>query len=120
MRTPVCNGALLTCSCGLAPAVATVAPSPVAHCGVNALAVIQDGRPLINIAPFGGCTAAANPSPAQVKPCTPQPAGPWPAVVPWLRVMGQPALASDSVLVCAYGGVITVVTPGLQGVVITE
>jgi hypothetical protein len=102
------------------PAVATIAPSPVSHLGTSALAVIPDSVPLANIPPFGGCTAAANPSPAAVKPCTPQPAGPWPALVPWLRVMGRPVLASDAVLVCAYGGVISVVTPGCQGVVIKE
>lgn len=65
---PVCCGAKLECSFGVAESPLLIWPRPIVAGGpVQFVATILDNRPLLNIIPFGACTSPLNPFP----PATP-------------------------------------------------
>jgi hypothetical protein len=111
---PVCHGATLLCSCGTAPSLLTVAAKGVTHGRLCTSATVMDCVPLVNIPPFGGCTAAGNPLPPMgvVKACVPSFSAPWSAMAPSILLHGVPVLDESATLPCAYGGVVRVINPG--------
>lgn len=117
----VSAGAVLQCSFGAAPSSLMVlpvgrplAPAPVAN--------IADTIPFVNVLPFATCSSLANPAVAAATaaalgaltpmPCTPVPAGPWVPGTPGVLVGNMPALEQTCKLMCAFGGVIQVISPG--------
>ena len=117
----VCAGAFLTCSFGAAPSVLNVLPAARVMSS-QALASIMDSISMVNIMPFGMCSSLANPNVASATaaalgvltpmPCIPVIAGPWMPGSPKLLIGGRPALTSDSMLMCPWGGVIQIAFPG--------
>jgi uncharacterized Zn-binding protein involved in type VI secretion len=121
MAINVTQGALLTCSFGVAPS--SLSPLPVSRVMIEGkpAATITDSAPMVNIPPFGMCTTLSNPTVASATaaalgvlvpmPCVPV-TMPWVPVAPRTMVGGKPVLASGSVCNCAWGGVITISFPG--------
>lgn len=117
----VYGGAVIMCSFGVAPSVLNVLPAARVMSS-TALASIMDNIPMSNIMPFGMCSSPANPTVTAATaaalgvltpmPCVPVLPGPWTPGNPQVLVGGKPALTSDSVLMCAYGGVIKINFPG--------
>lgn len=115
---PVVNGAVLTCTFGLAPSSLTVLPKSKTMDENAPMANISDNAPMVNVMPFGLCTSLANPMTASqtsaamgvLTPgtCTPMPLAPWTPGSPTVLVGGMPALDTNSKCVCTYGGVISV------------
>jgi hypothetical protein len=116
MSTVVVNGAQMTCTFGMTPSALTVAPAG------QLVARISDQAPNVNIAPFGMCTTLSNPQVASAtsaaqgvltpQPCIPVTTAPWAPGSPTVSVGGTPALTSDSRCMCAWGGSISITTPG--------
>lgn len=121
MAILACMGAMLQCSFGAAPSSLVVLPTnrvltttPVAN--------IMDTIPFVNIMPFAVCSSMANPAVAAATaaalgvltpmPCTPVPAGPWVPGVPTVLVGNMPAVNNNCKLMCAFGGVIQILSPG--------
>lgn len=121
MAQHVCMGATLQCSFGVAPSTLAVLPTNRAL-APTPLATIADAQPVLNVPPFGMCQSIANPAVASATaaalgtltpmPCVPVPAGPWVPGSPTVLIGGVPALDSTSRLICAWGGVISITTPG--------
>jgi hypothetical protein len=124
MGTPqVCSGATLQCSFGGAPSVLTVLPAHRTMVGGAPAATLLDSVPIVNVAPFAMCLSAANPTVIAATSaalgvftpmgCVPATTAPWiPGGAPTVLVGGAPALDALGTLVCAWGGVITVIQPG--------
>ena len=118
MANPVTNGSLLQCSFGIAPAPLTVLPLHRVLSGHQPAANIMDNTPFINIAGFGMCNSATNPTViaaraaalgAQVPgPCVPAIVAPWTPGSRKMMVGGAPALTSSSTCNCTWSGVISV------------
>ncbi len=120
MGFAVCTGAIAKCPFGVAPAPLTFLPSnilgmagPIGSCSSCA--------PFMNIAPFGVCSSILNPITAAqtaaafgvLTPgaCIPTPTGMWLPMKPTVISTTGSILTSDSLLICAYGGVIKILTP---------
>lgn len=116
-----CMGAMMKCSFGLTPSSLIPTPKPVMTSGMVA-ANILDFAPIVNVPPFGMCSSPANPAVAAATtaaagvltpmPCVPVPVGPWKPGATNVILCGAPALDNTSTLNCAWGGVITFVSPG--------
>ncbi len=121
MGTLVTAGAMTMCTMGVAPSSLVVlpihrvlGPAPVAN--------IMDNAPFLNVLPFGMCTSLANPTVATATaaalgvltpmPCTPMPVAPWVPGVPTVLVDNLPAVDNSCKLICAFGGSISVTSPG--------
>jgi hypothetical protein len=78
----------------------------------------------MNLGPFGMCQSLANPTVAAAtsaaqgvftpQPCVPIFTGPWSPGMP-IQVVGTPpapALDMNSLIGCAWGGVVRIMTPG--------
>ncbi len=121
MELCVCNGAMLGCSFGTAPALLVVPPRKKPAEG-QAVATIMDNKPLVNILPFGMCSSIANPTVAAATaaamgvftpmPCIPVTSMPWTPASPTVLIDGKPALGSTSQCICNWGGVISITSPG--------
>jgi len=121
MTVQVVTGAMLQCSFGVAPASLSVLPTNKVMATTPA-ANIMDNKPMLNIAPFGMCMSMANPMVAAATaaamgvltpmPCIPNTAAPWAPGCPKVMIGNMPALENSSKLMCNWGGVIQVVTPG--------
>ncbi len=117
----VCGGASLQCSFGVAPSSLMVLPTNKTVTTMP-YANIMDNVPFLNIMPFGMCNSIANPAVASATaaalgvltpmPCTPVIPAPWVPGCPTVLVANMPALNNSSKLMCAYGGVIQIVSPG--------
>lgn len=122
MGIQVCSGATLTCSFGTAPSTLTVLPTALTNTCSMPAASIMDYAPLVNIMPFGNCITVSNPTVAAATsaalgvltpmPCIPATAAPWTPGVPTTLVGGNPAVNNSCTVMCSYGGVITVTSPG--------
>ena len=127
MGMQVCMGATLQCSFGAAPSTLVVLPvnrtltsTPDAN--------IMDHAPMMNIMPFGMCNSPSNPTVAAATaaalgvltpmPCVPVTPAPWVPGVPTVLIANMPALDSNSKLMCAWGGVIQIVSPGQTSVML--
>ena len=115
----VCMGANLQCSFGAAPSTLIVNSQTTVLVASKPAATIMDCKPMGNIPPFGMCSCPANP--ATVKPppvmfapapCVPVITAPWTPGSPTVLLGGSPALNNSSKLMCAWGGVISVINPG--------
>lgn len=122
MPQHVCNGAVLTCSFGVAPSQLTVLPVNRVMTSSQPAATIMDHKPMVNIAPFGMCMSLANPAVAAAtsaafgvltpQPCIPVTMSPWIPGATTVLLGKQPALDNTCTLNCLWGGVIQVVVPG--------
>ena len=120
MTQKVCAGALLKCSCGLAPTALNVIPDKKVLTQAPT-ATIMDNK-IVNVPTFGMCNSPANPAVAAaisassgavtVAPCVPMTPAPWTTGAPTVLEGNQPALTKDSKLMCAYGGIIEITMPG--------
>jgi len=91
-----CGGAVITCSFGAAPSSLIVLPHPVM--GTLPHASVMDHAPIVNIPPFGMCMSPSNPMVAAATAAAL--GGPF------------PALDMTSKLVCSWGGLIQIGSPG--------
>jgi len=122
MSQHVCMGAPLKCSYGNMPSPLMVIPRTLETSGGPPGASILDSMPFANILPFGMCVSLQNPlvelltglamgtlTPA---PCLPLTVAPWVPGSPTVLLGGVPALNKESKLLCAWGGMISIVEPG--------
>ena len=115
MAMQTANTAVCQCSFGAAPASLPVTPAcRVMACGLPAATVMDNKLP-----PFGMCSSLANPA---VSAATAAAGGvltaPWMPGSLTVQIGGKSALNNTSKLLCAYGGVIQVVSPMATTVVI--
>ena len=118
MANPVVSTALCTCSFGVAPMPLTVSSQQTVMMGSLPAATIMDNV----CTTFGMCSSLANPTVASATaaalgvltpmPCVPVPAGPWAPGSATVLLGGMPALNSTCKLMCAWGGVIQITSPG--------
>ena len=124
MAIQTANTAVCQCSFGAAPANQPVAPAcRVMACGLPAATVMDNKLP-----PFCMCSSLANPAVSAAtaaaggaltpQPCTPVLTAPWMPGSLTVQIGGKSALNNTSKLLCAYGGVIQVVSPMAATVVI--
>jgi hypothetical protein len=117
------SGAVLKCAFGVAPSTLNVTPKgALVTAGGRPAATINDRLPMGNIPPFGMCTTPTNPQVAAAtaaaqgvltpQPCLPVIPAPWVPGSPTVLVNGAPALTNVSTCLCAWGGVISVISPG--------
>jgi hypothetical protein len=121
MALQVCMGASMMCSFGAAPSTLVVLPENCVLTTTPA-ANIMDSKPIVNIPPFGVCSSPANPTVAAATaaalgvltpmPCVPVTASPWAPGAPTVLIANMPALDSNSKLMCNWGGVIQITSPG--------
>ncbi|HZS44235.1 MAG TPA: DUF4280 domain-containing protein [Blastocatellia bacterium] len=121
MGIQVCMGAMLQCSFGVAPSSLVVLPQNRVLTQTPA-ANIMDNKPMVNILPFGMCQSLANPTVAAATaaalgvltpmPCIPVTPAPWIVGAPTVLLGNMPALNNSSKLMCNWGGVIQIVSPG--------
>lgn len=81
---------------------------------------------MVNILPFGMCSSPANPVVASATaaalgvltpmPCIPVTASPWVPGSPTVMIGNMPALNNSSKCMCAYGGVVSINSPGQMNV----
>src|SRR5436853_5291428 len=117
----VTSGAVITCSFGIAPSALNVLPINRTMAGAPA-ANIMDFVPMVNIPTFGMCMSIANPAVASATaaalgvltpmPCVPVTTAPWTPGSPTVLIGNMPALNDQSKLMCSWGGVIQIVSPG--------
>ena len=117
MAMQTANTAVCQCSFGAAPACKVLA------CGLPAATVMDNKLP-----PFGMCSSLANPAVSAAtaaaggvltpQPCSPVLTAPWMPGSLTVQIGGKSALNNTSKLMCAYGGVIQVVSPMATTVVI--
>jgi hypothetical protein len=121
MGQQVCMGAMLQCSFGVAPSTLVVLPANCVLTGTPA-ANIMDNKPMVNVPPFGMCQSMANPMVAAATaaalgvltpmPCIPVTTAPWIVGAPTVLIGNMPALNNTSKLMCNWGGVIQITSPG--------
>lgn len=123
MALQVCSGATLKCSFGALPSVLNVIPKgpPTLVTGPLA-ATVMDYAPMVNILPFGLCSAPSNPTVIAATaaalgvftpmPCIPVTPAPWVPGAVTVLINNSPALNNSSKCICTWGGVITVVNAG--------
>jgi len=114
-------GAMLQCSFGVAPSSLMVLPLNRVLTGKPA-ANIMDNKPIVNVPPFGMCSSPANPTVAAATaaalgvltpmPCVPVTPAPWVPGAPTVLIANMPALDNNSKLMCTWGGVIQINSPG--------
>lgn len=114
-------GAQCVCSMGLTPTPLMILPQKKVFGENKPIATAQDNKPMVNIMPFGICKSPANPGvkpPVMQGPCVPNTAAPWAPCSSTVFVGGVPALTNNSKLVCNYGGVISIMNPGITKVMV--
>jgi Domain of unknown function (DUF4280) len=121
MAIQVCMGATMMCSFGAAPASLLVLPVNRTFTGAPA-ANIMDGQPFVNVPTFGMCSSISNPAVATATsaaagvltpmPCVPVTPAPWVPGAPTVLIGEIPALNNNSQLMCNWGGVIQITSPG--------
>jgi hypothetical protein len=118
MPGQVATGATLQCSFGAAPSTFAASSTDVA--ATAGAGVVTDVSPG-NVPPFGLCSSPANPAVAAAlspQPCVPL-LSPWTPGSARVTVGEIAALDDSSQCACAWGGVVTVSSPG-QGSVALE
>lgn len=122
MAIQICAGAMLQCSLGPAPSSLVVLPQNCTLTSGPPAANIMDGKPIVNVPPFGMCSSPSNPTVSAATaaalgvltpmPCVPVTPAPWVPGAPTVMIGNMPALDSNSKLMCTWGGVIQIVNPG--------
>ena len=107
---------------GSTPAPLNILPVPRVFTMGFPAGTLTDMAPLVNIPSFGTCQSILNPTVAAATavalgvltpmPCVPVPAGSWLNPSPTVLIGGKPALTSQSTLMCAWGGQISIRFPG--------
>ncbi len=115
MAILVNSGSMLTCSFGKTPSPLTVLPINRVMVGGTPAANIMDHIPMVNIKPFGLCTAPTNPAVIAAGgapvPCVPVTPAPWVPGSPTVPIGYQPALNNSSKCLCTWLGVIQTSVP---------
>jgi Domain of unknown function (DUF4280) len=122
MPLPLCTGAVLQCTQGVAPSVFVATPRPGAPMILGAMPVATIDQILpVNILPFGVCRSMANPTVAAATaaaqgvltpmPCVPMIAMPWTPPAVSARYASVPMATVASRCACAHGGMISVSAP---------
>ena len=122
MGQQVVAGAMMACSFGLVPSALVVLPANKTMVGGPPAANIMDFKPMVNIPTFGMCNTPSNPAVASATaaalgvltpmPCVPVTTAPWAPGAPTVLIGNMPALNNSSKCMCAYGGVISITSPG--------
>jgi len=109
------QGAMMECSMGNAPANLVVLPVHRVMLKGKCKANIGDGKPFVNVPPFGMCQSMANPAVASATaaasgtltpmPCTPV-CSMWLGGKTDVLIDNLPALLNCDKLVCSYAGMI--------------
>lgn len=113
----LCVGALASCTFGVAPTPLTFLPASMVMGSAGPMGNMPDFAPFLNVVPFVFCNSPANPLFLPLKfvgmpcPCIPVPAGPWMPMKPNVMSKLGPLLNNDSMLMCAYGGMIKAMMP---------
>lgn len=113
--TFVTTGAMMMCSFGLAPSSFMASPGRTDMLSNLPKGNIMDFAPMVNIMPFGMCTAVTNPAVIAAcgpAPCVPSIVSPWMPGNPKVLVQGQPALMRSCRNMCMWLGQITFTTDG--------
>lgn len=123
----VVTGGSAMCTFGAAPGTINVTSQTMCLACGRPAATIQDCQPA-NVT-FGMCSSLANPQVAAAtaaangvltpQPCALVPAGTWIPTKPTVLIGGKSCLTSDCKLMCAYGGSISIVSPGQTTVMVT-
>lgn len=121
--------AQLKCTFGSVPAVLDVA-EPSVLCGGKPAATVQAIVPEVNVPSFGMCGSESNPAVASATaaaegvltpmPCVPETAAPWEPGSPTVLIAGSPVLTQTSKCLCAWAGVITIVSAGQTGTQVAD
>ncbi len=115
---PVVATAMLQCSFGVAPGTFVVIPLPTTPLlESKPVGTLMDNIPMVNIMPFGMCTAPTNPAVIAALgspvPCVPVTVAPWiPGGAPTVLINNKPVLTAMCTLMCTWLGVIKVANPG--------
>ncbi len=122
MSQMVTNSASLQCSFGTTPSTLTITPENRTNASSLPGATIMDNIPMKNVMPFGMCITLSNPQVAAAtsaamgvltpQPCIPVTTAPWAPGSPTVLIGNKPALNNTCKLMCTWGGVISVVSPG--------
>ena len=122
MGIQVCAGAMMQCSFGVAPCGLIVLPTNRVLAGGPPAATIMDHVPILNVPTFGMCNSPSNPTVASATaaamgvltpmPCVPVTPAPWVPGSPTVLIGNMPALNNSSKLMCTWGGVIQITSPG--------
>jgi len=109
-------GAQMMCTFGAAPSNLVVLPKNKVLMESKPAATIMDHIPMLNIMPFGLCSAPTNPQVIAAlgvpQPCVPVTAAPWAPGAPTVLIANMPALNNMSKLMCTWAGVISILNPG--------
>ncbi len=116
------NSAMMSCSFGAAPSSLSVLPTNKVMCGNQPAANIMDHKPIVNIAPFGMCSAPTFPATAAATtaaagvltptPCVPATPAPWAPGAATVLIANMPALNDTSKCNCTWLGIISITNPG--------
>ncbi len=122
MAMEVCMGATLQCSFGTTPSALVVLPVNRTLTNNVPVANIMDHKPMVNIMPFGLCSAPTNPTVAAATtaaagvltpmPCIPATLTPWTPGSPTILLGNMPVLNNTSKCACNWLGIISVLSPG--------
>ena len=122
MALQVCHGAMMKCSFGTTPSSLVVLPKNMVMTNSVPDANIMDHIPMVNIMPFGMCSAPTNPTVIAATsaasgvftpaPCIPATPAPWVAGAPTVILGNFPTLNDTSMLMCTWLGVITFTSAG--------
>ena len=123
MGAQVVGTAQLMCTFGTTPSALTaMAKGSAVQAGGQIAATVQDFIPNANIMPFGMCMTPSNPQVAAAtsaafgaltpQPCIPVTTSPWMPGSTNVLVGGAQALTASSTCQCAWGGSISIVSPG--------
>ena len=128
MGIGVCNGAMLTCTFGIAPSTMIVLPKNRVLMENMPSANIMDNIPFVNIVPFGMCQSPSNPAVITATsaamgvftpmPCIPNIVTPWTPANPTVLVGNMPIINNSSMLNCMWLGLITVSNPGEMSTIV--
>ncbi|WP_428261488.1 DUF4280 domain-containing protein [Haliangium sp.] len=128
MGIQVTTGAALLCSFGVAPSSLIVIPK-VLYAGSLPAADITTNAPMANVPSFGACTSLSNPTVAAAtsaalgvltpQPCVPVLPAPWVPGNSKLLNSSMPTLDNSCTLNCAWGGVISITSPGQTTLIIS-
>ena len=128
MSQIVVTGASLKCSFGTTPSIFNATSNPMNLAGGKPIGTIADGKAMVNIPSFGMCTSLANPAVSAAtaaalgvltpQPCVPATAGVWLPSGGLVLSGGKPCLTKECKCMCAYAGVISILTPGQMSVIV--
>lgn len=105
MGLVVVTGAMCLCSNGVAPSILTAISNILVS--NRPVLTILDNIPLLNVMTFGVCRMGTIPL-----PCIPTAVAPWIPCKPTVIAGRGPILVMESKLICARGGIISILSPG--------